>query len=1528
MMDRYRTTLCGALHKEADMKLKVLSLLLALALVATLPIQSAFAEGIGQSPDEGAGAAVAATAEDESAEANEPVAEDEPAAEDEPVAEDGFAAAAESGVSGTVSPLASEDLAGAAAFADDVDPAPAEERPVAGQFVIVVEKLILGQGYLYEPQIIEFYSGDSVARALSRLFGTGNFKTGSRGVDLGEYDKGFAYLSSIRDPNRAYPENPPDFVKTSNAYPFKEDTSPEFLGEFDYTGGSGWMYTAVYAGVGGLGTYPVNNDVVRLCFVVGNGLNSFSGNAGNVSRNELARKLAFINSSEEKAELLAVPGIRAAYDDANAVYCDLESAQNAIDTALEALIDAMPADSSRITYHINGGKGSVADDNEYEIGATAALNSGHDISHPDDKLLANWNTRADGTGNSYLPGSSVTMSKDIILYAIWEDEYSLVYNVNAAGGGGTTATPASVLVFPRREVTLPSLGNNRAETGKVFKEWNTEPDGMGTSYKSGAKMTMPGQNVTLYAVWTQGYRVSYNGNGHTAGTVPNTTVYTVPGASVTINNNTTLYNDTRRISSWNTEANGTGDAYAFSQVIEMPDRDINLYAVYSDTCLALFDFNDDSGKFLPTVNADYYLPGQLVYKAVAASKASLTIPEGWDFKEWNTEPDGTGYSASAAGNRYTITEQSVTFYAIYEKLTELSFDANGGEGPLPATNSAIYSSGGMYYNHGNGVPTKDGYRIKEWNTKPDGTGTSYRATGTVYYTFESAEDAVLYAIYYTKTITVRYDLNGGVSGKPDDMTDVYPGEGAALRDADNNTLNRNGAVHPTGQQGMVFKGWSLDPEDTVGNDYMDGFPDKDVVILYAVWAPGLAVAYDLNGATGTTPANDHLYGGNRDVSINVAASTNIVPPQETVFQEWNTSPDGTGYSVRANANVNIANLPKEYVANITFYAICKPQYVLKYNLNGGTGNLADSAKTFSGANITISTTIPTKDGVTFRRWNTEPDGSGIDYSPREAITVVDGDITLYARWTANKVLYDLNGGTGTVPPDDAFYVPNAEVAVPGASGLIPPEDCRFIAWNTEADGSGAFATPGETIHIAKGDMTLYAIWRDIGVEDDLDFHMAKLLESVPAPVLGTIGGEWSVLALARAGYAVPKDYYTEYYKKVAKELADNNGVLSAVKYTEYSRVIMAFSAIGYDPGNIAGYNMIAQLVDMNKIMLQGINGPIFALIALDSNSYGIAPGASAENRVTRDKLIEAILSREISGGGWALTGDMPDADVTAMALQALAPYKDRSDIQPCIARALTALSGMQDASGRFGGEEGICAESTAQVVIALSALGVNPKTDARFVKSDGNTISALLLYTLQNGGFEHILGGGYDPMATDQGLLGLVAFDRFLNGETSLYNMTDVTPVQNPDYVAPGPKDNALTNENAGNNMNHTEEMPSVDAESVGQTESAQTSEARRPARSTGTARTYAGDAAADSDAIDTAASSVADMSDGAKSSVNDRDADAKTPRIDEAEASDDAEGGPSIRLIIGILAATIAAILAITIGLRARKEKERRSAA
>lgn len=279
-------------------------------------------------------------------------------------------------------------------------------------------------------------------------------------------------------------------------------------------------------------------------------------------------------------------------------------------------------------------------------------------------------------------------------------------------------------------------------------------------------------------------------------------------------------------------------------------------------------------------------------------------------------------------------------------------------------------------------------------------------------------------------------------------------------------------------------------------------------------------------------------------------------------------------------------------------------------------------------------------------------------------------------------------------------------------------------------------------------------------------YLAKL----GTPGVGSIGGEWMALGLARSGRTVPEGYYDAVVKYV-KDNIDSNGRLDKNKATENARIILALTAIGKDVTNVDGHDLLAGLNEMSYLSKQGINGAIFTLIALDSHNYTPA------GDVTRDKLVQAILDAQISSdGGWSLDGKNADVDMTAMAIQALAAYyKSNSSAKKAVDKGLSWLSSVQQNDGGFTSWGAANSESCAQVIVALTALGIDPAKDSRFIKNGVSVLDALCSFAVNGGGFKHLATEtSANGMATEQGFYALVAYYRLLNGQTSLYDMTDV----------------------------------------------------------------------------------------------------------------------------------------------------------
>lgn len=307
---------------------------------------------------------------------------------------------------------------------------------------------------------------------------------------------------------------------------------------------------------------------------------------------------------------------------------------------------------------------------------------------------------------------------------------------------------------------------------------------------------------------------------------------------------------------------------------------------------------------------------------------------------------------------------------------------------------------------------------------------------------------------------------------------------------------------------------------------------------------------------------------------------------------------------------------------------------------------------------------------------------------------------------------------------------------------------------------------------------------------------AHVLEVVQKPEVGSIGGEWAVLGLARAEHPVPQEYWDRYYAEVKNYVVERKGNLHEKKYTEYSRLIVALTSIGADPREVGGYNLLTPLGDYEKTIWQGLNGPIWALIALDSGAYEMPKNPSAKTQATRQMYIDRILALQLEDGGWSLFGGTriategdkkADPDITGMALQALAKYMDQDNVRKAVERALECLSAIQTAEGGYASWGSDNLESAVQVLVALGEMGI-PLEDPRFVKNGKTLLDNIMTYYQKDGSFLHVYdGGGSNQMATEQGYYGLIAAQRARKGRSSLYRMNDVrvrvSGVEVPDAV-------------------------------------------------------------------------------------------------------------------------------------------------
>ena len=389
----------------------------------------------------------------------------------------------------------------------------------------------------------------------------------------------------------------------------------------------------------------------------------------------------------------------------------------------------------------------------------------------------------------------------------------------------------------------------------------------------------------------------------------------------------------------------------------------------------------------------------------------------------------------------------------------------------------------------------------------------------------------------------------------------------------------------------------------------------------------------------------------------------------------------------------------------------------------------------------------------------------------------------------------LNAAVSTVSTLEVGYVYGLIAALPGKDTVTAKDRAAIEAART-AYNNLSEAQKKQVSNYSKLTDAEEAL-ENLGKTAIYEEYLNNILEYVKAetynPSLGSTYGEWAVLAEAR-GNVSASVWYDKYLSNIAKSVASMNGKLdptsTQTKHTEYSRVILALTALGEDATKFTGsngtvYNLVEPLFEKNgstyRVSEQGNNGTAFALIALDSgNYYDNATGTTARNA-----WIKSLCDAQINNGAWGIDADFPgsNVDMTAMVVQALAPYcSTNANVKDAVDKAVEWLSAEYQKTGDYGSSE-----SAAQVIVALSALNIDAKIDSRFQHNGISVLSNFLSYADPNSkGFLHDKqpNSTVNQMASEQAAYTLVAYDRYVNGSKRLYDMSDVTKRENADAQA------------------------------------------------------------------------------------------------------------------------------------------------
>lgn len=306
-------------------------------------------------------------------------------------------------------------------------------------------------------------------------------------------------------------------------------------------------------------------------------------------------------------------------------------------------------------------------------------------------------------------------------------------------------------------------------------------------------------------------------------------------------------------------------------------------------------------------------------------------------------------------------------------------------------------------------------------------------------------------------------------------------------------------------------------------------------------------------------------------------------------------------------------------------------------------------------------------------------------------------------------------------------------------------------------------------------------------------------------VAGETSVDWYPIGMGRMGYDDDYDAYLAVIKDVVQDRYKEEHTLSKAKSTEWHRITLAILASGGDPTNV-GKDRDGQSINLiedgtynrgntRSLGAQGLNGWIWGLITLDSMRYEVPEAAHDD----REKMIKEIMKKQLTDGGFSLNSPTSDPDITAMAVQALAPYYNSEEefkyeqksldklvtkvVREVIDEALFTLSELQQDDGDYESMDTSNLESTAQVMVALTSLGINPMKDDRFIKNGNTLLDGMLLYSKEDGGFIHSqtfkpenptsMPDESNTMASEQALYALTSLVRFNENYRSLYDFRE-----------------------------------------------------------------------------------------------------------------------------------------------------------
>ena len=710
-----------------------------------------------------------------------------------------------------------------------------------------------------------------------------------------------------------------------------------------------------------------------------------------------------------------------------------------------------------VTYQANGStNGTVPTDTNspYIANTTVTVLTNSGTLVKTGNTFDGWNSQTNGSGIPYATGTTFQITSNTILYAKWNvNNYTVTYDAN----GSTTGTAPSSQTAPyNTSVTLRTNSGTLIKTNNLFDGWNTQADGLGTSYAVGTPFVIPDSNTTLYAKWTPTYTVTYTPNSGTGNVPTDTTRYTA-GTSVTVLGNTGSPPLTRSgflFTGW-TISGGTGTVYTNPQQFTMPVGNTTLVANWTTTYAVTYTANGGTGS-VPT-DTNRYTANAAV--TVSTNSGNLT-KTGNTFSGW-TISGGTG-TVYTNPQTFPITTNT-TLVANWTLTYTVTYTPNSGSGSVP-TDTTRYTAGTLVTvstNSGSPPLTRSGFLFTGW-TISGGTGTVY--TNPQQFTMPVGNTTLV--ANWTTTYAVTYTANGGTGSVPTD-TNRYTANAAVTVSTNSGNLTKTG---------NTFSGWTISGGTGTVYTNPQTFPITTNTTLVANWTVNnYTVTYEANGSTTGTAPGDQTAPYNTSVTLRTN-SGNLIKT-DNVFDGWNTQADGLGTSYAVGTSFVIP------VGNTTLYAKWTPNYTVTYTAPDATGGTVpiNNNRYTAGTQVTVSTNSGNliRTNYTFNGWTIG--GTGTVYTNPQTFTMLVGGTTLVANWLANvyTVSYAANAvdASGN-PPGNQTGTYNSSVSLSGNTGTpqLTRNGYAFTTWNTQTDGLGTSYSFGASYTIL-ANITLYANWK-------------------------------------------------------------------------------------------------------------------------------------------------------------------------------------------------------------------------------------------------------------------------------------------------------------------------------------------------------------------------------------------------------------------------------------------------------------------